>query len=219
MTPDDEARLREPFRASGEPPHEVQLSGQARPNVLFEAGMAMAWNQERTVLVELGELRPFSDVAGRHVVRLDGSSPRRQEFAQRLEAAGCPVNLDGVEWHTAGDFDTALRGLDGLDQTVGTSPATTPTAEAQTLLLQAVRGDGTLMKLETFSGLQIVPDGGYDLVEEGNPRSEARWKGAVDELVAGGLLEDRVGRDEIFHVTAQGFDVADVLNRALGNQA
>ena len=109
LTPDDEAQLREPLRAANEPPHEVELSGQARPNVLFEAGMAMGRDEGRTVLVELGEMRPFSDIAGRHVIRLDNSSQRRQELAQRLAAAGCPVNLDGTDWHTAGDFDGALE--------------------------------------------------------------------------------------------------------------
>ena len=108
MTPDDEARLREPFRSPNDPPHETELTGQARPNVLFEAGMAMGRNADRTILVELGSLRPFSDVSGLHVIRMDNSSQRRQELAQRLESAGCPVNLDGIDWHSAGDFDAAL---------------------------------------------------------------------------------------------------------------
>ena len=108
MTPDDEARLRDLYRNANDPPHETQSTGQTRPNVLFEAGMAMGRNADRTILVELGNLRPFSDATGLHVIRMDNSSQRRQELAQRLESAGCPVNLDGIDWHTAGDFDAAL---------------------------------------------------------------------------------------------------------------
>ena len=108
MTPDDEARLREQFRSPNDPPHETELTGQARPNVLFEAGMAMGRNPYRTILIELGSLRPFTDVAGLHLIRMDNSSQRRQELAQRLESVGCPVNLDGIDWHTAGDFGAAL---------------------------------------------------------------------------------------------------------------
>ena len=109
FTPDDEARLREQFKTDGDPPHEVELTGQARPNVLFEAGMAMGRNEDRTILVELGRLRPFSDVAGRHSIRFQDTTLRRQELAKRLRLAGCPVNLEGTAWHSAGDFAAALE--------------------------------------------------------------------------------------------------------------
>lgn len=108
LTPDDEVRLREPYVKPGDPPHETELTGQARPNVLFEAGMAISRSEDRTVLVELGDLRPFSDIAGRHTIRFDDSTQRRQELASRLIAAGCPVNLEGTDWHSAGDFTVAL---------------------------------------------------------------------------------------------------------------
>ena len=106
LTPDDEVRLRQRYVVPGDPPHETELTGQARPNVLFEAGMAMSRSEERTVLVEIGRLRPFSDIAGRHTIRFDGSSQRRQDLATRLRSAGCPANLDGTDWHGAGDFDS-----------------------------------------------------------------------------------------------------------------
>lgn len=105
MTPDDEARLREGLRTPGDPPYESSLVGQARPNVIFEAGMAMGRYPDRTVIVELGRLRPFSDIGGRHVIRLSNNSQSRQQLAQRLETAKCSVNLTGTDWHTAGDFD------------------------------------------------------------------------------------------------------------------
>ena len=57
LTPDDEAILRPQFRSDSDPPQEVEPSGKARPNVLFEAGMAMGRNHERTILVELVPVR------------------------------------------------------------------------------------------------------------------------------------------------------------------
>ena len=55
-----------------------------------------------TVLVELGQLRPFSDIAGRYVhTNQQYHHQVRQELALRLQAADCPVNLDGTEWHAA----------------------------------------------------------------------------------------------------------------------
>jgi len=109
MTPDDEAKLREAFIKPDDPQYERELTGQARPNVLFEAGMAFGRFSKRTILVELGELRPFSDIGGRHIVKLNNSTQKRQELAQRLETAGCPVDLSGTDWHTEGNFEKALE--------------------------------------------------------------------------------------------------------------
>jgi len=109
MTPDDEACLREPFRKSDDPPYEIEPSGQARPNVLFEAGMAMGRKPARTILVELGVLRRFSDIDGLHVLRLNNTPQKCQELAQRLKAAGCPVNLEGTDWLSAGDFEAVIN--------------------------------------------------------------------------------------------------------------
>lgn len=66
--------------------------------------MAMAWDENRTVLVELGRCRPFSDIGGRHVLRLDNSTERRQELAQRLSTAGLAVDTTGTDWHSRGSF-------------------------------------------------------------------------------------------------------------------
>lgn len=109
MTPDDLANLKPEFIRPGDPAHETKPSGQARPNVLFEAGMAMGRQEDRTILVGLGELRPFSDIGGRHVLRINNTTQRRQELAQRLGIAGCPVKTTGTDWHTTGDFDQALE--------------------------------------------------------------------------------------------------------------
>ncbi|MCH7561829.1 MAG: nucleotide-binding protein [Thaumarchaeota archaeon] len=105
MTPDDEAILLKEFQGSNEPDYETNLTSQPRQNVLYEAGMAMGSFPDRTVIVEIGKLRPFSDVIGRHVVRMNNSTERRQDLAQRLEDAGCDVNLKGTRWHKAGNFE------------------------------------------------------------------------------------------------------------------
>jgi predicted nucleotide-binding protein len=111
LTPDDVAYLQPAYLTEADPPHERLPTGQARPNVLFEAGMAMARAQGRTVLVELGRLRPFTDIGGLHVVRLTNSTAARQDLAARLEDAGCAVDLDGTSWHKAGDFALAALGI------------------------------------------------------------------------------------------------------------
>ena len=108
MTPDDEARLREPYRGQSEPPYETDLTPQPRPNVLLEAGMALGLFPERTVIVEIGQLRPATDIGGRHVIRMNDSPERRHELAQRLETAGCQVNFSGTDWYKAGLFSACV---------------------------------------------------------------------------------------------------------------
>ena len=123
LTPDDVARLQTAFQEPRDPPHETELTPQARPNVLFEAGMAFTSHPTRTVLVELGHLRPFSDVAGRHTVRLNDSIEARRSLIQRLQTAKCPVRLDEEHWKTAGDFSAALART-----TADVEPATSESA-------------------------------------------------------------------------------------------
>jgi predicted nucleotide-binding protein len=106
LTPDDQARLKSQFRAPSDPGYEATLTGQARPNVLFEAGMAFGAHPRSTVLVQVGDLRPFSDIGGRHVIRLTDRPESRQELANRLEAAGCDVDTTGTDWLSEGDFNT-----------------------------------------------------------------------------------------------------------------
>ena len=219
FTPDDEARLRNSLRGASEPPHETELTGQARPNVLFEAGMAMARHHDRTILVELGHLRPFSDVSGLHVVRLDNSFPCRQALAQRLETAGCPVNLQDSDWHSAGDFEAALEESVQLSSEEATSTEkqtitrTIPklSKESRVLLLEAVDDDdGEILKVAYMGGVSITTKG-REFIGKRDPRLEAMWKGALIELIDSGFVKDEAGNGQVFRVTREGFEAADAF--------
>lgn len=116
FTPDDEAKLLDQFHNANEPPHERVLTPQARANVLFEAGMALAALPDATVLVELGSVRPFSDIYGRHVIRLEGDiEAQLEEIATRLETAGCKIDWDG-EWQNVDGFVEALSHVPTADR-------------------------------------------------------------------------------------------------------
>jgi predicted nucleotide-binding protein len=104
FTPDDEAKLRNEFIKKGEPSFERRLTGQPRPNVLFEAGMAFGRQPSTTILVQVGKLRPISDVAGRHIVHLSNSMSGRQQLVGKLKVAGLSVDDSGEDWHTEGYF-------------------------------------------------------------------------------------------------------------------
>ena len=123
-TPDDVAYLRSEY-AEGDDDPATRPMGQARPNVLLEAGMAIGWNADRTVLVELGHVRSLSDLAGRHVLRLSNSNEARHELAQRLRTAGVAVDTSDGAWMSAGDFSAPAP---PFESAAAESPAATGTA-------------------------------------------------------------------------------------------
>lgn len=82
-------------------------------------------------------------------------------------------------------------------------------------LLAAAAGDrhGNVLRLKLLSGVEIQT-GGKQFVERGNPRSEATWESALEQLVGYGLLRAS-GNDrsfgEVYRVTTAGYEMATVL--------
>lgn len=105
LTPDDIGYVRPDFREATDGGHELKPTGQARLNVVFEAGMAMARDRDRVVVVEVGQVRKMSDIDGLNVIRMHDNIERRKDLAQRLRSAGLSVDTDGEEWRTAGNFN------------------------------------------------------------------------------------------------------------------
>lgn len=104
FSPDDEARLKPEFWKHGDGASEKQMRGQPRPNVIFEAGLALGRHSEKTLLVQVGTVRGFTDIAGKHLVRLTNDYAKRNDLANRLKKIGCKVDRDGTDWTRAGDF-------------------------------------------------------------------------------------------------------------------
>jgi Predicted nucleotide-binding protein containing TIR-like domain len=104
FSPDDEAKLKDQFLKPSGDIGERKLRGQARANVIFEAGMAMGRHEEKTIMVQVGDIKGFSDIAGRHMVRLDDSFESRRDFATRLSRL-CKVDTSGTRWTKVGKFE------------------------------------------------------------------------------------------------------------------
>ncbi|RLK60891.1 TIR domain-containing protein [Actinokineospora cianjurensis] len=109
FTPDEVVSLRPDLTndSDGEPERAPQA--QSCPDVYYEAGIADTIDHRRTVLVEVGRVKPFGDVAGRHVVRFDGTASKRGVLAGRLKTAGLAINKSGTDWLSDGDFESPLR--------------------------------------------------------------------------------------------------------------
>ena len=128
---DDLARAGTRFLKVDDLPSERQLTPQSRQNVLFEAGLAFGMNPSRTVLVTIGEIRPFSDIAGRHLIHISDQANARNTLKDRLVTSGCAVDVHGkVDWLSEGDFDAAISSPDFEDDSnVSTSTAGELTAD------------------------------------------------------------------------------------------
>lgn len=108
VTGDDFAMIHPELAHKNDPDYETKPTPQARPNVLFEAGLALGRHPKRTVIAELGQNRPFSDIAGLHVVRLSNDVKKRHELAIKLKNAGCLIDIENKnDWMHEGDFDNA----------------------------------------------------------------------------------------------------------------
>jgi hypothetical protein len=88
--------------------------------------------------------------------------------------------------------------------------------DAQELLLESSRDRyGYIMWISSMDGFEIqTNDKGF--VEAGNPRSEAKWKKAVQELEQNGLVERQ--SESVLQITNDGYAMADKIARQSGKQ-
>lgn len=88
--------------------------------------------------------------------------------------------------------------------------------EAKQLLVEASKSpDGRIIKLGTMQGL-IVEANNINYVSENDPRSEAVWEDAVNQLYENDLIEDKGHKGEVFAVTRKGYEYADKLSNSEG---
>lgn len=113
LTPDEFASLRPSLRNPADILDE-QERWQARANVLLEAGMALAIDQRRTILVTLGRSTLPSDLSGRAFIRLTNGPEARTRLRNALETVGCRLGRVTSDWLNpalSGDFETATTAL------------------------------------------------------------------------------------------------------------
>jgi predicted nucleotide-binding protein len=106
LSPDEQARLKPKFASDRDKKRNLhKLDGQPRPNVIFEAGLAVGAHSDKTILVQVGDIREISDIAGKHLVHLTDSAASRKALAQRLrDKLKFKINLTGDAWLSVGQF-------------------------------------------------------------------------------------------------------------------
>jgi hypothetical protein len=166
MTPDDIVTLPEDLVRDDDTVEERELRGQARPNVYYEAGFADAIGRDRTVIVEIGNPKSFTDAAGRHVVRYDGSPAKRNTLADRLRLAGLEVATTGTDWLTVGDLTSALSAATTAltDAPVNTGPPIADTAVVVEQLESVLTAYDNLRARSAHPDLSDLPTESLDLL-------------------------------------------------------
>lgn len=171
QTPDDIAYLRPELVPEGDPENELAPRGQARPNVFFEAGMAIGRFPQRTVFVEIGAMRAASDLAGRHAVRIDSGAEWRLDLAKRLERAGCEVDLEGTAWLSAGDF--VLPGEISAAASVAPSGPQAALIGRIDAFIADLQGNGQASMTLATTFNELVEESGVDGIPRARPISRA----------------------------------------------
>lgn len=107
FSPDEETRIKSKLASEGDKRKGLHLKGfQPRPNVILEAGLALGAHSDKTILVQVGDIRDISDIAGKHMVHLSNSFADRKRLADRLESKlKFKVDITGTTWQKIGDFD------------------------------------------------------------------------------------------------------------------
>jgi predicted nucleotide-binding protein len=213
LTPDEVATLIEALQ-TGAQDQKARL--QARPNVWLEAGMALGVKPERTILVRFENHDEPSDIEGLDYIGFDGSEKSRSRLRERLANVQCAVAVRS-DWLTAGqvEIETAIQLRQnpavsaGVPIKIGAHPSLSE--EARELLLAAAEDkNGHIMYSRMLAGLSIQTNG-RNFVEGGSARSAAKWEGALKELLAAHLVQERGHKGELFDVTGIGYEVADQL--------
>lgn len=174
LTPDDIGYVHPDFREEADGQHERQPTGQARLNVVFEAGMAMARDRERVVLVQVGQVRKMSDIDGVNVIHMDDSIERREDLAGRLRSAGLSVDThSSMEWTTAGSFNRSMA--IAVDLTSASGRLTRP------------QDHSTVNNSQNVTGvITCLPAHVQALILVQSPRDRAYWPQAELRLVQEG---------------------------------
>ena len=107
FSPDEEARLKSTFcNPIDKKKGLCTLDGQARPNVIFEAGLALGAHSKKTLLVQVGDVRDISDIAGKHLVHLSNTpASLKGTGAKAQDQTQFKVDTTGDQWLTIGNFD------------------------------------------------------------------------------------------------------------------
>lgn len=132
-----------------------------------------------------------------------------KEPQSEIEAAveiirALPISVTSVDWREKNeDIDTIKQQIPLQNQL---------SEEAKALLLKGAESkNGRVTRLKHSQGVVIGVKNSDNLIPNQEPRTVAKWQGALEELQNYRYLKGVGTQGTIFEVTSQGFKVADTL--------
>lgn len=89
MVPEENTHLVEKYQSE---PDDGKNCFQPRPNVIFEAGLALGIKENKTIILQFGDVRIFSDILGKHILKYKGKKKEtefKNDLFHKLQMAGC----------------------------------------------------------------------------------------------------------------------------------
>lgn len=105
MAPEEKATLLEEFRSD---PGDGKTYRQSRPNVIFEAGLALGLKEEKTLILQFGESRIFTDILGKHILKYVGKNQDikfKNDLLHKLQIAGCSCSAGNDYYQISIDYN------------------------------------------------------------------------------------------------------------------
>lgn len=90
------------------------------------------------------------------------------------------------------------------------------TSEAKELLMEAAKDRKGQILVFNMMGGSWIQTNGQKLGLSDDPRTQAKWKHGIEQLIDGGYLEPRGLKGEVFAVTALGYDLSEQLHASMG---
>ena len=131
--------------------------------------------------------------------------PTTQLEALREIVRALPVIPLSIDWRDE------ISGVASLRRTEFT--ATELSEEAKAILKAAAAHDGIIMRHRVYGG-EAIQAGRESLIEDMNPRTVASWLGGLEDLQRRRYIKDRGHKGEVFEVTREGYEAADMLPNA-----
>lgn len=120
------------------------------------------------------------------------------------------LKLNQDEYFKQNEVTTDATDLEAVESFLPDIPQLS--REAQVLLKEASRDPtGIIMRLPHMGGF-LVQTNGKRMTEGKDPRNRAIWEAAVNELENFGLIADRGNKRQVFGVTRDGYELAELLN-------